>query len=94
MRMLSPDAVNVSIQGDHCLAVCFSNGEKRIFDLTPLLGRKCYARLNDPRFLARVSVQNGCVTWPDDIDIDPDWLYEDSVAVSAASDAAESLKAC
>ena len=82
MRTLSPDVVDVSLSGDHLLAVSFSNGENRTFDLTPLLERKCYERLKDPAFLARVSVQNGCVTWPDDIDIDPEWLYEDSVSTS------------
>ena len=62
------------------MLVDFSNGERRLFDLKPLLSRKCYARLTDPVFLSRVFIQYGCVTWPGDIDIDPDWLYEDSVA--------------
>ena len=80
MRALSPDAVDVSIGDDHCLHVVFSNGEKRVFDLEPLLDRKCYARLRDKSFLAKVFIQNGCVTWPDEIDIDPEWLYEDSIS--------------
>ncbi len=82
MRTLSPDAVSVSVADDSTILVTFSNGEVRLFDLKPLLSRKCYARLNDKVFLSQASVQYGCVTWPDDIDIDPDWLYEDSVAVS------------
>ena len=85
MRTLSPDAVYVAVRDSHTLTVSFSNGEKRIFDLAPLLERKCYTRLKDPLFLARVSVQNGCVTWPDDIDIDPEWLYEDSVPATAGT---------
>ena len=56
-----------------------------LFDLTPLLERKCYACLNDPVFLSSVSVQNGCVTWPDDIDIDPEWLYEDSIPAASST---------
>ncbi len=79
MRTLSPDAVDVSVRDSHFLSVTFAGGEKRIFDLAPLLERRCYARLNDPVFLSSVFVQNGIVTWPDDIDIDPDWLYTDSV---------------
>ena len=85
MRMLPPDAVDVNVLKDKTLLVIFSNGERRTFDLTPLLERKCYARLNDPAFLASVNVQNGCVTWPDDIDIDPDWLYEDSVPMATTT---------
>ena len=83
MQTLSPDAVDVAVRDSHTLAVSFSNGERRLFDLTPLLERKCYARLNDPVFLSSVSVQNGCVTWLDDIDIDPEWLYEDSVPAAS-----------
>ena len=78
MRTLSPDAVDVSVIDDHCLHVMFSNGEKRIFDLKPLLDRKCYTHLRDKSFLAKVFIQNGCVSWPDEIDIDPEWLYKDS----------------
>lgn len=81
IRSLPPDAVQVSVVGDHALLVAFSNGVKRLFDVKPLLARKCYAKLNDKAFLLKASIQYGCVTWPDDIDIDPDWLYEDSIAV-------------
>ena len=83
MRTLPPDAVSVTVTGDDTILVTFSNGEVRLFDIKPLLSRKCYARLNDKAFLALASVQYGCVTWPDDIDIDPDWLYEDSVPLQS-----------
>lgn len=82
VRILPPDAVAVTVVGGDALYVTFSNGEKRLFDVKPLLSRKCYAKLNNKAFLSNAFIQNGCVTWPDDIDIDPDWLYEDSVAVS------------
>ena len=81
MKTMAPDAVDVFTAGNKTLIVTFANGEARRFDVTPLLQRKCYAKLNDPLVFAQASVQNGCVTWPDDVDIDPDWLYEDSVAV-------------
>ena len=85
MQTLSPDAVGVAVRDDRTLTVCFSNGERRLFDLSPLLERKCYTCLKDPVFLSSVSIQNGCVTWPDDIDIDPEWLYEDSVPATAGT---------
>ena len=84
MRTISPDAVSVSVAEDDKILVSFSNGEVRLFDLKPLLTRKCYAKLNNKAFLAQAFIQFGCVTWPDDIDIDPDWLYEDSVPVESA----------
>lgn len=60
------------------LSVRFDNGETRLFDAAPLLTRKCYASLKDRAFFGLASVQYGCVTWPGNIDIDPDWLYQDS----------------
>ncbi len=79
--VLPPGAVSVNVTGDSTILVTFSNGEVRLFDLKPLLSRKCYAGLNDQAFLSLAFIQYGCVAWPDNIDIDPDWLYEDSVAV-------------
>ena len=85
MRTLSPDAVEVAVRDNRTLVVRFSNGERRLFELSPLLERKCYECLNDPVFLSSVFVHNGCVTWSDDIDIDPEWLYEDSVSATAGT---------
>lgn len=82
MRELPPDAVTVVALDGYKLRVTFDNGEVRIFDATPLLTRKCYARLINKAFFALASIQYGCVTWPDNIDIDPDWLYEDSVVIA------------
>lgn len=84
MHTLSPDAVSVTVTGASSILVTFSNGETRLFDMKPLLSRKCYARLNDRVFLDQAFVQDGCITWPGNIDIDPEWLYKDSVAVSHA----------
>ncbi len=81
MRTLPPDAIAVEPMDDYRLRVTFDNGEVKEFDAKPLLVRKCYARLTNKAFFALASIQYGCVTWPDDIDIDPDWLYEDSVAM-------------
>ena len=82
MRTLPPDAVAVTVTGEDTLLIAFSNGEKRLFDLKPLLSRKCYAKLKNKAFLSQAFIQYGCVTWPGDIDIDPDWLYEDSITVT------------
>ena len=79
MRKMPPDATDVQVVDDETLLVTFEGGERRLFDLKPLLSRKCYADLNDIAFRHMVSVQNGCVVWPNDIDIDPEWLYKGSI---------------
>ncbi len=84
MRELPPDAVNVSVLDPYKLKVFFDNGEVRVFDAKPLLSRKCYGKLNNPRFFSMARVEYGCVTWPENIDIDPDWLYEDSYPVNGS----------
>ena len=39
-------------------------------------------QFKEPAFLAKAFVQYGCVTWPGNIDIDPEWLYNDSIPVN------------
>lgn len=78
-KIMPPDAVSVTVEPNHRLRVCFDNGETRLFDASALLRRKCYAKLNSQPFFEKVHIQYGCVTWPDNIDLDPDWLYQDSI---------------
>lgn len=82
MRELAPDAIRVTALPDYQLKVLFSNGEARIFDAAPLLSRKCYAALKNVKLFMQAAIVNGCITWPNDLDIDPDWLYEDSVRIA------------
>ena len=82
MRELAPDAVAVTVMPEYCLRVTFSNGEERSFDVAPLLERKCYAALRNIELFNRARVEYGCITWPGNIDIDPEWLYEDSVLIA------------
>lgn len=80
MVALSPDAKTVEVLPDYHLLVSFDNGEIKIFDVNPLLSRKCYQPLKNIEFFSLASIENGCITWPNNLDIDPEWLYEDSVA--------------
>ena len=77
IRELPPDAIDVEVIGN-TLLVSYANGEKRLFDVSSLLTRKCYAMLNDENYLVKAFIQHGTVAWPNNIDIDPEWLYEDS----------------
>lgn len=80
-RDLSPDAVSVSVMPNHILRVRFVNGELRDFDMTPLLSRKCYLPLQSDILFQTASVAFGTVQWSNGLDIDPEWLYEDSTPV-------------
>ena len=78
---LSPDAASVTVLPDHILRVRFVNGELRDFDMTPLLSRKCYLPLRSDILFQTANVAFGTVQWSNGLDIDPEWLYEDSVPV-------------
>ena len=82
MREMAPDATKVTVLDNYRLQITFKNGEERIFDVAPLLSRKCYSALSSKALFSLASIEYGCVTWPGNIDIDPDWIYEDSVPVS------------
>ena len=78
-RALAPDAVSVTALENFILRVRFLNGELRDFDAGQLLKRKCYAGLCNEAVFRTARVESGVVTWADGSDLDPDWLYEDSV---------------
>lgn len=78
---LSPDAASVTILPDHLLRVRFLNGELRDFDMKPLLARKCYLPLKNDILFQTATVTFGTVQWANGLDLDPEWLYKDSVPV-------------
>lgn len=80
-RELSPDAASVTVLPDHVLRVRFVNGELRDFDMKPLLSRKCYMSLQSEVLFQTASVAFGTVQWSNGLDLDPEWLYEDSKPV-------------
>jgi len=61
------------------LRIVFTNGEQRIFDVSPYLGYPAFRRLANPGYFALAKPGHGTVAWPDDIDICPDTLYMESV---------------
>lgn len=80
-RGLSPDAVSVTALPDHVLRVRFASGELRDFDMKPLLARKCYRPLANDILFGTARVAFGVVQWANRLDLDPEWLYGDSVPV-------------
>lgn len=75
------DVTAVEIEMGFRLLLTFENGERRRFEMTPLLGRKPFLALQDPRLFAQTRVEDGTVVWPGELDIAPETLYEKSVAV-------------
>lgn len=70
---------------DHRLWLRFNNGESRIFDFTSLLERPCYSALKNDDIFRDVYIDYGVPVWCNgDIDISPEYVYENSILYNEA----------
>lgn len=72
----------VEAVSDFGLVLTFNNGERRRFDMRPYLHYPVFRRLENPGYFSLARVDYGTVTWPGDIDIAPETLYEQSVPLA------------
>ena len=63
------------------LRLRFSTGETKTFDFTPLLNITVFQPLKDKTAFSRVYVDYGTTVWNEgDIDIAPEYLYENGIS--------------
>ena len=77
------DVTRVTATDDFQLSLQFENGECRIFDMKPYLAKRPFVPLSDIAVFKLARVENGTVTWPGDLDIAPETLYEKSILAIA-----------
>ncbi len=71
---------------NYLLWIRFNTGEARVFDFKPLLDSPAFAPLADKAVFRDVYIDYGIPVWNDgEIDISPEYLYENSVPQGAAS---------
>ncbi len=75
---------HVIAKEDYTLHLSFSTGEQRIYNAKPLLSKPVFAPLNSKLFFLCAKAQYGAVVWNDDIDLAPEYLYEQSVLLKRA----------
>ena len=75
------DVIAVEVCPEFQLCLEFENGERRRFDMRPLLQMKPWNRIANPELFAWVRVDYGTVVWPGEIDIAPETLYDDSMPI-------------
>ncbi len=76
------DVISVRPMPDFQIDLQYKNGERRLFDVRPLLTIKPWNRIARPEIFSLVKVGYGTVVWPGEIDIAPETLYDDSVLQS------------
>jgi len=78
--------VAVQLLAQYRVKIRFSDGVEGEVNLSDLVGKGVFALWNDPAQFARVTVdpQTHTLTWPGGIDICPDTLYQDVMAIKAA----------
>jgi hypothetical protein len=77
-----PVVTGVAVIGDHVLRLLFSDGTVGDVDLSAEQWTGVLEPLNDPAFVAQVTVdaESGTLTWPGGIDLAPEPLYKQARA--------------
>ena len=75
---MNPRVQTVKANQDYTLTLQFTNGETRIFDVSPYLDKGFFRDLRDSGYFATVQPFLGSVQWAHGQDFCPDMLYMDS----------------
>lgn len=70
---------NVIAQNDYTLLLTFITGEQKIFDMKPFLDYPIFRPLKNKGLFLQAHIEGPSVAWTEQIDMDPEELYEDSV---------------
>ena len=65
------------------LILTFENNEVRLFDMNPYLDKGIFQELKNENIFNAVKVSFDSIEWPNEADIDPETLYEDSISYSS-----------
>ena len=76
---MNPRVKRVSVSSDYKLHLEFTNGERGVYNCSPLLDFGVFRELKDLNYFKQARVLDGTVVWPHEQDICPDTLYLDSV---------------
>lgn len=76
---------NAHVVSDGWLLLDFDNQERKFVDIKPVM-KGILKQLEDPQFFEQVHVDRelGTVTWPGELDLDPDNLYRQGIDANVA----------
>lgn len=70
---------SVEARDDYSLLLTFADGSIKLFDVKPLLVEKINEPLKDLDFFLTAKVMHHTVGWNDELDLCPEYLYDNSV---------------
>lgn len=70
---------NVKPLPNYKLLLTFENNETRLFDMNPYLDKGIFKELQDSTLFNTVKVNFDSIEWANEADLDPEFLYEESV---------------
>jgi hypothetical protein len=84
---MHPRIIAVQVSPPYRVRLTFADGGTGTVDLASLILREdpgVFAALRDPEFFAQVRVEPaaGTIAWPNQVDLDPDVLYESAMGGS------------
>ena len=71
---------------DYKLILSFDKDEQRIFDVSPILNLGKFSELQDLEKFKKVRVCFDTIEWENGLDLDPEYLYEKSIQVTAETE--------
>ena len=78
--MIPPRIQSVKVLDDFCLEILYVSGEKKVYDMKKNLKFNFYKNLNDINYFNLVKSAETTIEWPNGEDIDPNDLYNNSIA--------------
>ena len=83
---MQPLLKNVTPSRDYKLELELSNGERRLFDVTPYLDKGIFAQLKDWNYFSRVQAHPRFVSWPQEQDFSLDTLLARSATLAPTTE--------
>jgi len=71
------DVIEVKINKNLTFEVRFADGTSGKVRFMPQHLTGVFEPLNDPQFFSKVFIDHGVVTWPNEIDLAPDAMYQE-----------------